>query len=69
MKKDGKIMEFVEPDGLIYPPKEVGDGEFNLGNEIYNKFYNDEENKEYKEMKEGQLKKAMKQAISNILDF
>lgn len=66
-RKAGEPIEFVAPPNLILPPKELPDGTFDLGNEIYNDLYN---SPDFDKSKEGEaLKEALNLAIAAQLHF
>ena len=68
-KKAGQAMIFVAPPNLIIPPNDLGNDTFDLGNELYNDFYNNPKNSVYKTFGPGMLRDEMNRVISKELEF
>jgi hypothetical protein len=68
-KKAGQAMVFVAPPNLIIPPNDLGNDTFDLGNELYNDFYNNPRNSVYKTFGPGMLRDEMNRVISKELAF
>ena len=68
-KKAGQAMVFVAPPNLIIPPNDLGNDTFDLGNELYNDFYNNPRNSVYKTFGPGMLRDEMNRVISKELEF
>ena len=68
-KKAGQPMVFVAPPNLIIPPNDLGNDTFDLGNELYNDFYNNPKNSVYKTFAPGMLRDEMNRVISKELAF
>jgi hypothetical protein len=68
-KKAGQSMVFVAPPNLIIPPNDLGNNMFDLGNELYNDFYNNPKNSVYKTFGPGMLRDEMNRVISKELAF
>lgn len=69
-RKEGKGLEFVSPPHLIVPPKEMPDGSFDLGNELYNEIFNTDKEKylPLREEKE-KLKELINKDVETRLQF
>lgn len=68
-KKAGQAMVFVAPPNLIIPPNDLGNDTFDLGNQLYNDFYNNPRNSVYKTFGPGMLRDEMNRVISKELEF
>jgi len=68
-KKAGQAMVFVAPPNLIIPPNDLGNDTFDLGNQLYNDFYNNPRNSVYKTFGPGMLRDEMNRVISKELAF
>ena len=68
-KKAGQAMVFVAPPNLIIPPNDLGNDTFDLGNELYNDFYNNPRNSVYKTFGPGMVRDEMNRVISKELAF
>jgi hypothetical protein len=71
MKREGKSMELTLPPNLIFPPKQLADGAFDLGNDFFNEIYalNKDELSKLQEEDEAEFKAKLLQMASQKLNL
>jgi hypothetical protein len=71
MKREGKNMDITLPPNLLLPPKQLGDGTFDLGNDFFNEIYaaNKDELSKLQDEDETEFKAKLLQLASQKLNI